>query len=219
MGGARRKRHDPRREATRAALIEAAESLFAESSVESVSTRSIGTAIGSANANVVAYHFGGKDELIKAVFRHRLPEMDKRRGGLLDAADTAGTSGDLTTLVRIFFLPFLEQTDSEGRHSYARFVAGMERSGLHALRGELLAEFPETNRLNERIATLLPEAYRADYHLRQRLAVSLMSTAFLLIDRDAGGDPEAANRIFETGIAMASVAMAAPLPDTNPTQP
>ena len=215
MAVAKRTRHDPRREATRAALIEAAESLFAEGGVEGVSTRQIGAAIGSANANVVAYHFGSKEELIKAVYRHRLPEIDRRRRELLDEADAAGTSGDIAVLVRIFFQPFLEQTDSQGRHSYARFVAGMERSGLAALRGQLLDEFPETNRLNDRMAALLPQGSLTDYRLRQRLAVGLMSTAFLLIDRETAGDAALAQRHFETAIAMAAAAMAAPLP-ANP---
>ena len=215
MAVAKRTRNDPRREATRTALIEAAESLFAEGGVEGVSTRQIGAAIGSANANVVAYHFGGKEELIKAVYRHRLPEIDRRRGELLDEADAAGTSGDIAVLVRIFFQPFLEQTDGHGHHSYARFVAGMERSGLFALRGQLLDEFPETNRLNDRIGALLPQSGEADYRLRQRLVVGLMSTAFLLIDREAAGDATLAREHFEKAIAMAAAAMAAPSP-ANP---
>ena len=59
------RRRDPRREATARALIEAAESLFGQAGVDGVSTRQIGAAIGSANTNVVAYHFGAKDALIE----------------------------------------------------------------------------------------------------------------------------------------------------------
>ena len=87
-----KKRPDPRGEATRIALIEAAESLFADSGVEGVSTRQIGAAIGSSNTNVVAYHFGGKEALIREVYRHRLPQIDRRRGELLKEAERAGVA-------------------------------------------------------------------------------------------------------------------------------
>ena len=136
MGDSTRKRHDPRRDATRIALIEAAESLFAESGVEGVSTRQIGAAIGSSNTNVVAYHFGSKEALMEAVCRHRLPDIDRRRGELLDAADL---SANLFDLVRIFALPLYEQVDASGRHSFARFLAGLERSGMMMVRALLLA--------------------------------------------------------------------------------
>ena len=210
MSSEPRKRHDPRRDATRVALIEAAESLFAESGVEGVSTRQIGAAIGSANTNVVAYHFGGKEALIEAVYRHRLPVIDRRRGELLAAAEVAGRGHDLASLVRIFALPLFEQVDGQGRHSYARFIGGLERSGLTALRGRVTAEFPETERVTARIAACLPPA--APAHVRMRLMAGLLSSALLMIDREARG-PAEAEALFAHALAMASAALAAPLED------
>jgi AcrR family transcriptional regulator len=206
-----RKRHDPRRDATRIALIEAAESLFAEAGVEGVSTRQIGAAIGSSNTNVVAYHFGSKEALIEAVYRHRLPDMDRRRRELLDEADAAGTSGELSQLVRAFALPFYEQVDARGRHSFARFIAGLERSGMIASRALLVPDFPETERLVNRMGDLLPaETAQAVQH-RLRLAVGLIITALQVIDREKKPGSAEAQSLFDNAVVMAAAAIAAPV--------
>jgi AcrR family transcriptional regulator len=205
-----RKRADPRGEATRAALIEAAESLFAEAGVEGVSTRQIGAAIGSSNTNVVAYHFGSKDALIREVYRYRLPGIDRRRGELYREARRAGTSADAQTLVRAFFLPMLEQTDREGRHSYVRFLSGLERSGMIATRVELNDEFPETQELFERLLDCLPAAARSLFGERLRLVTALVTSALQLIDFEAHGDPALSGRLFDDAVTMAAAALIAP---------
>ena len=214
MAAENRKRHDPRREATRTALIEAAESLFAEAGVEGTSLRQIGAAIGSANVNVVAYHFGGKEELIREVYRHRLPDIDRRRRELLDEAEAAGTGTDLATLIRVFYQPLFEQTDSEGRHSYARFIAGLERSGLIATRAEVSGEFPESDLVSDRIAALLDDSLKPFLNVRRRLAAGLFTSALLVIDREAANDPDLAQQHFDNAVLMATAAMAAPAPAT-----
>jgi len=205
-----RKRDDPRRAATRAALIEAAEQLFAESSVDAVSTRQIGAAIGALNTNVVAYHFGGKEGLIEAVFRHRLPEIDRRRGELLAQVDSAGNGDDLRELIRAFALPLFEQTDAAGGHSYARFLNGLERSGMLARRGQVSQDFLETEGLTNRMASLLPDGAKDSGPVRMRLVFALLGAALQIIDQDPEIDAAAARRLFDNTIAMAAAAYGAP---------
>lgn len=219
MGSAGERRQDQRGEATRAALIEAAESLFAEFGVEGVSTRQIGTAIGSSNTNVVAYHFGSKEALIREVYRHRLPQIDRRRRALLDQADAAGMGEDVAELLRVFFLPLFEQTDEQGRHSYARFIAGLERSGMIATRAEVTAEFPETNLVGGRLMKLLPAEVAPVFNTRKRLIAGLMSSTLLLIDQEASDDPDLAQALFDNAIAMAAAALCAGVPAQVPISP
>jgi AcrR family transcriptional regulator len=209
MAVASRKRIDPRREATRLALIEAAESLIAEAGVEGTSTRQIGAAIGSHNTNVVAYHFGSKEALIEEIYRYRLPEIDQRRGELLRQADAAGRGEDLVELVRVFALPWFEQTDSKGQHSFAGFLSGIERSGMISSRGRLTEDFPATDRVNGRMASLLPAAARNLFHFRLRTMTAMILATLQLIDREAQDDPATARRLFDTSIAMAAAATAA----------
>jgi AcrR family transcriptional regulator len=215
MSANERKRHDPRRDATRTALIEAAESLIATAGVDGVSTRQIGAAIGSLNTNVVAYHFGSKEALIEAIYRHRLPGIDQRRGELLDAALHNGTAGDLIALMRVFALPLFEQTDSNGCHSFARFLAGVERAGMIATRGALRSEFPETDRLVAHMLALLPATNIAAIQGRLRIVVSMIQRALQLIDQDYGNRPDEAQATFEDTVTMAAAAVGAPQPNSQ----
>lgn len=205
------RRQDTRGEATRSALIEAAESLFAESGVEGVSTRQIGAAIGSSNTNVVAYHFGSREALIREVYRHRLPAIDRRRRTLLDEADARGEGQQVAALLRAFFQPLFEQTDDQGRHSYARFIAGLERLGMIATRAEVNLEFPETNLVSERLLAILPDEIAPVFNTRKRLLAGLISSTLLLIDQEARDDPQAAGILFDNAIAMAAASLCAPV--------
>ena len=205
-----RKRDDPRRMATQVALIESAERLFAEAGVDAISTRQIGAAIGSLNTNVVAYHFGSKDGLIEAVFRHRLAIIDRRRGELLDRIDFAGDGASIPVLLRAFALPLFEQVDDHGRHSYARFLLGLERSGRLPVRAQVSEEFPETNRLAARLVSLLPNGAAVNGHQRLRLATNLISSALQLIDQHPDLSLDAARLQFEDALAMSAAAFAAP---------
>jgi len=209
LGGEKRGRPDLRGESTRSALIEAAESLFAESGLDGVSTRQIGAAIGSSNTNVVAYHFGSKEALIREVYRHRLPDIDRRRRELLDEADALGEGRNVARLLRAFFLPLFEQTDANGRRSYARFIAGLERSGLIATRADVNAEFPETNLVNERLLAARPAGIVPLFNTRIRLIAALMSSTLLLVDQDAASDPALAQALFDNAIIMAAAALCA----------
>jgi AcrR family transcriptional regulator len=49
-------------------IVLAAERLFAERGLDGVSLREIGAAVGNANNSAVQYHFGSKDQLVRAIF-------------------------------------------------------------------------------------------------------------------------------------------------------
>ena len=192
------------------ALIEAAESLFAEQGVEAVSTRMIGAAIGSLNTNVVAYHFGSKEALVDAVYRHRLPGIDRRRGELLREAEAQGRGGELAALMRAFALPLFEQTDGAGRHSYARFLNAVERAGMMARRALLSAEFPESEAVLASLARAMPGLSAPEFNARMRLVAGLLVAALQVIDTEGPSDPNQARQSFETAMAMATAALAVP---------
>lgn len=210
-----RKRHDPRREATTIALIEAAESLVAALSVDGVSTRQIGAAIGSSNTNVVAYYFGSKESLVEAVYRHRLPTIDQRRGELLSDAERAGKADDLSELLRAFALPLFEQTDANGQHSYARFVAAIERAGMIASRGEVDDDFPATAALVSRIARHIPPDAAINAHTRIRLAMAMIVASLQIADQSRAMVDENGRSLFEAALAMATAGLATPLTAIN----
>jgi AcrR family transcriptional regulator len=204
-----RRRNDPRRKATRDALIEAAESLFAEMGVAATSTRQIASAIGALNTNVVAYHFGSKDALVQAVFHRRLPDLDGRRGELLAALDARGQTPNVLELMTAFALPLFEQVNSAGLHSFALFLGGLERSGMSSARGLVVKDYPQSERVTQLLVSALPSDTREEGYRRLRLILSMLTTALQVIDHDRPPADEA-RRMFDNAIVMAAAAFSAP---------
>ncbi|MEQ6896134.1 helix-turn-helix domain-containing protein [Microbacterium sp. KR10-403] len=104
----------------RAQLMDAAEELFALHGIDAVSNRQIAERAGNANHSAIAYHFGSRDDLIRALMaRHNAP-MTERRRELLDELSAEPTVYDI---VRCRLLPFIEVLDSLPRPSYrAQFL-------------------------------------------------------------------------------------------------
>lgn len=74
---------------TRAAILQAAEKLYADRGFADVTMRDIVAAAG-VNLAAVNYHFGSKDELIAELFVTRSLAMNRERLNELKAAETAG---------------------------------------------------------------------------------------------------------------------------------
>ncbi|MDN5757160.1 MAG: TetR/AcrR family transcriptional regulator [Tomitella sp.] len=107
--------------ATRAAIMTAAERLFAERGVSAVSNRQIGEAAGQANNTAVAYHFGTKTDLIREIIGRHSQYIDDRRAELL--AQLHEPTG-IRDWVRCLVLPSTEHFSALGVPTwYARFNA------------------------------------------------------------------------------------------------
>ena len=152
-------------------LVVAAERLFAQRGIDGVSLRQIAGAAGSANNSAVHYHFGSKEALIGAIFRHRLPQLIQERRLLSTRCDP----GDLRSRLDAHFLPVLTMADSPDNH-YVSFVEQLQRHALAAQAGFL--DLPEDGqRSNDefvrdlhRLIPDLPERLR---HLRVAEAQAL----------------------------------------------
>ena len=153
---------------TKEQIVLTAERLFAERGLEGVSLRQIGAAAGNGNHSVVQYHFGSRDQLVRAIFEYRLTHLDDRRRMLMARRPPE----DLRSAVECYVLPILEQGEQEGSH-YLSFVAMLQQSAdqamfeatpehlqasTQAFRGQisdLLTEIPEplrSHRISEAIA-------------------------------------------------------------------
>lgn len=108
-------------DATRRALLDAAERLFAENGLEGASVRDI-TKAARANLGAINYHFGTKDGLIMAVFTRRLKPLNERRLSLLDAVEAgcpAKRPLPLEGVLDAFLRPMVEQQDDDLENSQA----------------------------------------------------------------------------------------------------
>lgn len=80
---------------TKERILDAAENLFVEKGFEATSLRMI-TARAKVNLAAVNYHFGSKEELIKAAFSRRLGPLNRERLAYLDRLEKAAGGQALT---------------------------------------------------------------------------------------------------------------------------
>jgi AcrR family transcriptional regulator len=137
---------------TEVKLIRAAEQLFAAHGLDGVSLRQINKAAGQRNTSGLQYHFGSKDTLVKAVFRHRLPEIDRRRAAMIADIKAKGLKDDLPAVVRAMFLPLVEELDGGANEkAYVRFLAQFYSHPMVRKAEETTGEYEEVYRMAQKI--------------------------------------------------------------------
>ena len=99
----------------REALLDAAEELFAQDGIDAISNRRIAEHAGMANHSAIAYHFGSRDELLRALLVRHTEPMDARRREL---AAQLGPDPTVYDLVRSRILPYVEVLESLPRPSW-----------------------------------------------------------------------------------------------------
>jgi AcrR family transcriptional regulator len=159
-------------------IVRVAERLFAEQGFRGVSLRQIAVEAGTVNHSAVHYHFGSKDQLVRAIFEYRVPDLNDRRRILV--AERQPTS--VRSWVECYMLPILEQGEQAGSH-YLRFVGTLQHSADRWL-FELIA--PEhrrpTNRFRAELTRLMssvPEPLRS-----HRIAQAIMCAVQASADRE-----------------------------------
>lgn len=132
----------PRRD-TPVAIIEAAERLFGQFGIENVSLRQVRIEAGAGNNSAIAYHFRDREDLVRAIWDHRLPALDVARRAMLDEIARTGTSRVPGVVLRALVIPIYGLRDSTGAHRYAAFVRHAMRWRQGAMiRNAQLAETP-----------------------------------------------------------------------------
>jgi AcrR family transcriptional regulator len=89
----------------RTLILDAAEWLFGEHGISSVSNRQIGAAAGQGNTSVVGYYFGSKNELVRALIRRFEGEASVLRIAMLNQI---GDSAELRDWVRCLVFPYTD---------------------------------------------------------------------------------------------------------------
>jgi AcrR family transcriptional regulator len=77
---------------TRERILDAAERLFLEKGFHGASLRELSSA-AAVNLAAVGYHFGGKDELLRAVLERRIAPVNRERLRRLDEIETGWPNG------------------------------------------------------------------------------------------------------------------------------
>jgi AcrR family transcriptional regulator len=148
-----------RGEATRQVILVTAERLFAERGISAVPLRDIGVAAGQRNHAAVQYHFGDRDELVKAIMESRGSESEASRTeivtGLMlgtgvptvaDVVDAFVRPLAIHILPNNHYLAFLSHliTERGGYEGLHGVHAGASVLTLGTLVGRLLPTLPRT---------------------------------------------------------------------------
>ena len=205
-----RSRNDPRREATRNALLMAAEELFSREGVRAVTIRQIAAAIGSANNNVMSYHFGGKDGLIDAVFEERLPELERRRAEILDENPVRqGDAGRLRFLANALWCPLFETVDAAGRRSYARFLRAVMLEDHGQRIGGISRVYSQTWLILDELKALTVPSSPEHFQWRLATVTNLVLDVICLAEEEVLATPADAEPLFQKALDMAVTALQA----------
>lgn len=133
-------------------LLLAAERLFAEHGLAGVSLRQISIEAGSSNHSAIRYHFGSKDDLLRAIFAYRLSDLTRRR--VLSQA--RAHPDDLRAQLEAHILPLIELAEAPDS-SYVSFIEQLQRAGQF----DVFAEQPDAVRSRKefttRVQRLLPD--------------------------------------------------------------
>jgi AcrR family transcriptional regulator len=163
---------------TRERLLDAAERIFAERGFEGASMRAVTQAAGS-SVSAANYHFGSKEELLRATLLRRVGPLNERRLARLDAleAEAGGRPLELETILDTFLRPvFEEHASSIDATARFRQVAARIYSDppdvVAAMKRELFG--PILRRFVGALAAALPEKSRGEIELGFQLTVGVM---------------------------------------------
>lgn len=131
---------------TRARILTTAERLFAEHGLYAISNRRIAEEAGQGNNTAVGYHFGTRNDLLRAIVRAHTEPVGRRRSSMIaELEEGAGVRDWVHCLV----IPVTEHLASLGSPSwYARFSAQVrtDPASRSMLRDEAL-EAPSLRRV------------------------------------------------------------------------
>lgn len=143
--------------------MDSAEELFALHGIDAVSNRRITEHAGTANHSAIAYHFGDRDALLRALLSRHREEMSKRR---LDLIATLPDDAGVRDILACMILPWIEYLASRPMPSWhARFLFQVRSvpSVAEVLESSLMAS-PEVEALIHRMQAALdhvpPEVVR-----------------------------------------------------------
>ncbi len=161
--------------ATKAAVFNAAERLFALHGFQNVSVRDI-TAEAKVNLASVNYHFGSKDSLLFEIFRRRTSELNRERARMLhEAGGRHGGKPPVREILEAYFAPPLRGAapDNERRIS-VQFIIRARSEGTAEMREVLRNDVSHLARFADALAAARPELPKEDVYWRLHFILGMV---------------------------------------------
>lgn len=199
--------------ATKERLLEAAVKLFAERGFRGASVRAVteeaGTSVSAAN-----YHFGSKEELLRAAIRSRAAPLNQRRLQALEAVEGEAGEGapSVEAVVEAFVNPALEMRSEAGTEGpvYRALAARLyvdPPPQVAEIRREIFE--PVNERFREVLASALPGATSEQVALALQLALGVL-VHMLSVDAPSPETPNASlPRLFRQLVVFSTAGIEA----------
>ena len=162
---------------TKERILDASERLLAERGLAGTSLRSI-TAAAGVNLAAVHYHFGSKEELLRALFARRLEPLNRERLRLLDRCEAGSREPSIEALLDAFVGPPLRLglDPLQGWGAFMRLLGRISTEPGEAWRSLFYEQFQEVRRRFARaLARALPGLPPADLAWRFHFVVGVLS--------------------------------------------
>ncbi len=171
--------------ATRLRILDAAECLFMEHGFEATSLRLV-TARAKVNLAAVNYHFGGKDELFRAMLARRLDPLNEQRIALLDQYQRSAEPLSCETILSAMLIPALSiaRDPRRGGKDFLRLLGRAYVDPSPVLRQFLSERYaPMVARFKDAFGRALPQLGKQE--LTWRLHFMMGALAYTLAGTDA----------------------------------
>jgi AcrR family transcriptional regulator len=171
--------------ATKAAVFNAAERLFALHGFQNVSVRDI-TAEAGVNLASVNYHFGSKDALLFAIFRRRTGELNRERARMLhEASDRHDGKPPVREILEALFAPPLRWADpANDRRISVQFIIRARSEGTAEMREALQNDVSHLERFAEALKKARPELPPETVYWRLHFVLGMVhNNRFVEFDR------------------------------------
>ena len=171
--------------ATKQAVFNAAERLFALHGFQNVSVRDI-TAEAKVNLASVNYHFGSKDSLLFEIFRKRTAELNRERARMLhEAAAQDGAKPTVRDILRAYFTPPLRWASPDNvRRISMQFIIRARSEGNAEMREVLRNDVSHLERFAGALMAARPELPKEDIYWRLHFVLGMIhQNRFMELDR------------------------------------
>ena len=172
---------------TSSRILDVAEELFGERGLDRVSIRDI-TTKAKVNLAAINYHFGGKEDLIAAVFERRVVPMNEARLAALGVVEkAAGTkSPTLESILEAFIRPALQCSlkTSKGGTAFSKLFGRCLSEPSPAVEALLKKQFaPLIKRMDAALLKALPHLSRSDIFWRMKFTYGALHHWLLTKDK------------------------------------
>lgn len=171
--------------ATKQAVFNAAERLFALHGFQNVSVRDI-TAEAGVNLASVNYHFGSKDALLFEIFRRRTSELNRERARMLhEASDRHQGKPPVREILEAYFTPPLKWAapDNDRRIS-VQFIIRARSEGTEEMREAIRNDVSHLERFSNALLAARPDLPREEVYWRLHFCLGMVhNNRFVEFDR------------------------------------